>query len=173
MFEKIPRALFLLSTSAKIPILGKETDKDNLMTIDWVMPLSKEPMMCAIAVKKNRFTYQILKKSNVFILNLMDSSKKKQVRYCGENSGEFLDKFAKTGLTRIEGKTIHCCAIKEAIARYECEIIDEIQTGDHSLFIAKISDSEEGANIKKSPLLHYMKGYCALDDAIRVKDAKK
>lgn len=169
MFEQIPRALFLLSTSASVQVLGKEMEKDNLMALDWFMPLSKEPMMCAIAVKKTRFTYQLLKRSNVFILNLMDSSKKKEVQYCAENSGEFLDKFAKSGLTRIEGSSVHCCAIKEAIARYECEIISEIETGDHSLFIAKISHFEEGpkkeGSKQKSPLLHYLKGYSKVEDA--------
>jgi len=82
MFENIPKPIFLLSTTAKIEILGKKIEKDNLMALDWFMPVSHEPAKCAIAIKQSRFTYRMIKESNVFTLNLMPASKKKEIIIC-------------------------------------------------------------------------------------------
>lgn len=143
MFESIPRTVALISSRAKINVLGKETEKENLMTCDWHMPVSKEPGLYAIAIKKSRFTYKLIKKSGIFAVNILSEKEMKAAEFCRTNSGEFIDKFKETGLTKVDSEKLNCPCIKEAILRIECELLNEIEAGDHQIIIGKIMHIEE------------------------------
>jgi flavin reductase (DIM6/NTAB) family NADH-FMN oxidoreductase RutF len=54
-----------------------------------------------------------------------------------------LDKFVDSGFTKEDSEKIDCPRIKEAMGYVECEVIDEIETGDHIIYIGKVVHSEE------------------------------
>ena len=128
---------------------GRIEQKDNIITIDWHTPLSFEPMLYGIVIGKNRFSLELIRKSGVFVVNFMPYSKEKEVLYCGRNSGQFKDKFKETGLTKGECRTIDCSRIKESTAYLECEIINEIETGDHIMFIGKVVNFKKNNDTKR------------------------
>ena len=66
---------------------------------------------------------------------------RKEVLFCGRNSGEVLDKFKETGLEKEECDKIDCPRLKQALAFLECELIQEVKAGDHVIFIGKILNS--------------------------------
>ncbi|MBW2972652.1 flavin reductase family protein [Candidatus Woesearchaeota archaeon] len=134
-----PRQAVLATSRGKADILGKETLKDNIITLSWHSPLSLDPELYGICVGKTRFSCKLLKDSKVFAVNFMAHEFKDQVLQCGMLTGAAADKFAKTGLTKEDCDTIDCCRIKEASAVLECEVIEEVETGDHILFIGKVS----------------------------------
>jgi len=138
-----PRQVVLVTTRANISILGKEKVKDNIITIAWHMPVSFEPNLYAIAVGKTRFSCKMIQESGVFVVNFIPFELKKQALECGLKSGAYTDKFSDTGLTKEEAKKIDCPRIKEALAYLECEVIKEVEAGDHIIFIGKILNSEE------------------------------
>ena len=125
-----PRQVVLVTSSYK--------NKDNVITLDWHTPLSFDPMLYAIAVAKVRFSCELIKKSKVFIVNFMSTDYEKEILYCGRHSGRDLDKFKSTGLTREKAEKILCPRLREALAFLECQVIKEIETGDHILFIGKV-----------------------------------
>lgn len=43
--------------------------KDNIMTLDWHMPLSFEPMMHAVSIGKTRYSLELVRKSKVFVVS--------------------------------------------------------------------------------------------------------
>lgn len=143
-FKKIinPRQTALISCRAETDILGKKTTKDNLITVDWHTPLSFEPMMYGFAITKKRFSYELVNKSGVFAVNFMPALLEKYVLFCGRHSGKHMDKFSETELSIEECEKIDCCKVREAIATLECEVINEIQTGDHVFFIGKVVYAE-------------------------------
>ncbi|MFA7398171.1 MAG: flavin reductase, partial [Candidatus Bathyarchaeia archaeon] len=57
------------------------------------------------------------------------------------------DKFKKCTLTPLPGKKVKAPAIRECIAHIECEVDDQITTGDHTIFVGKILDAyvDQGA----------------------------
>ncbi|MFH0874383.1 MAG: flavin reductase family protein [archaeon] len=147
-----PRQTVLVSCRGKTVHFGKEIIKDNLIAVDWHMPLSSSPMLYAVAISNNRFSYELIHKSCVFGVNFMPYELLKEVLFCGRNSGRMQNKFEKSGLTQIEAKKIDCCMVNEACAQLECEVIEEITTGDHIQFIGKVLYS--GVNRQTKRLFH-------------------
>ncbi len=143
-----PRQTILVSARAKVSILGREVLKDNIITLSWHMPTSFEPMLYAVAIGKTRFSCKLIQKSKVFVVNFVPMSFEKEAAYCGRNSGEHIDKFDEANIIKEESEKIDCPRIKDAIAFMECEVIEEIEAGDHIIFIGKVLNSQlrdEGA----------------------------
>jgi len=145
MFDIInPRQTILVSCRAEITdrFSNKQIIKDNLITVDWHTPISFNPQLYAISIGKERFSSKLIKESKCFVVNFMPYSLKKQVLFCGRNSGEFIDKFKETGLEKEEAEKIDCCRVKQALAFIECSVIKEIELGDHILFVGKVLKSK-------------------------------
>ncbi|MFH2028070.1 MAG: flavin reductase family protein [Nanoarchaeota archaeon] len=136
-----PRQVILVSSRARPEIMGKEIERDNIITLAWHMPVSFEPQLYAIAIGKTRFSCKMIQESKAFVVNFIPKELEKQAMFCGTNSGLHIDKFQKTRLTMEESETIDCPRIKEAIAYMECEVVDEIEAGDHMIFIGKVKNS--------------------------------
>ena len=149
------REAVLVTSRAETDILGKKTERENIVTIAWHMPVSYDPLMFAIALSNKRFSHKLISKSKVFAINFMPASFKKQILFCGKNSGELVDKFGKTGLTKEESEKIDCPRINEAIAFLECEVVEEFNAGDHVVFVGKVLNSGQK---KKAKRLYHLGG---------------
>jgi len=141
-----PRQVILVTSEAEMELFGKKAEKQNIVTIAWHMPVSFEPMIYAIAVSKARLSHRMISKSKVFCVNFISKSLEKKALFCGRNSGEHIDKFKESGLTKEDCDSIHCPRIKEALAFLECEVAEEVEVGDHIIFIGKVVNSR----LKKS-----------------------
>jgi flavin reductase (DIM6/NTAB) family NADH-FMN oxidoreductase RutF len=137
-----PRQVILVSSRAEMDILGKKELKDNIITLAWHMPVSFNPKLYAIAVGKTRFSCEMIKKSKAFVVNFIPFELKKEVLVCGTKSGMHVDKFKEAKLTKEEASSVDCPMIKEALGYMECEVVDEIEAGDHIIFIGKILNSD-------------------------------
>lgn len=113
-------------------------DKDNLIAMAWWTKVSHKPNLYAISVGKTRFSHDLIKKGKCFTINFMPSKLKNKILFCGKNSGKELDKFEKTGLTKIESKKINCFVLKESLAYAECNVIKSIPAGDHTIFVGEV-----------------------------------
>ncbi|PIN86998.1 hypothetical protein COV19_02285 [Candidatus Woesearchaeota archaeon CG10_big_fil_rev_8_21_14_0_10_44_13] len=133
-----PRQVVLVSSEAEIVLLGRRMEKKDIITLAWHMPVSMEPPRYAISVGKTRFSLNLIKKSRCFAVNFMPAEKEKEVLLCGRTTGQSTDKFRESGLTEEECEKIHCPRIKEALGWLECEVVEEIDAGDHVVFIAKV-----------------------------------
>lgn len=149
IYNPMQTALVTCRGTVKNKFSSKEEVKDNVLTLDWHMPTSFDPFLYVISVGKKRFSYGIIKESKVFVVNFMPFELKKEVLFCGRNSGEHTDKFKESGLTKEESEKLDCCRIKEAAAYIECEVINEIETGDHIIFIGKVINSYETEEKKR------------------------
>lgn len=112
--------------------------KDNIITLDWHMPTSFSPKLYCISVGKTRYSHEIIKKSRVFAVNFMPIELEKEVLFCGRHSGRDLDKFSQTKLEKEKCSKIDCARIKQALAFAECKVVDEMDTGDHTIFIGEV-----------------------------------
>ena len=135
-----PRQVVLVSCRANIKdrFTGEENQKDNIITVAWHMPTSFKPELYTISVGKTRLGCEMIGKSRCFVVNFMPFSLKEKVLFCGTHSGEKIDKFKEAGLTKEESEKIDCPRIKEACAFMECEVVNEIETGDHVIFIGTL-----------------------------------
>jgi len=144
-----PRQVILVSSRSHTDIMGKQEQKEDIITLAWHMPTSFQPELYSISIGKTRFSHKLISDSKVFVINFIPYELEKQALFCGTHSGSHMDKFKESGLTKEESQSIDCPRIKEAIAYHECEVINQIDTGDHTIFIGKVVNSESKADKKR------------------------
>lgn len=139
----------LVTCREELEVFGKTKQIDNIITLDWHMPCSFEPFLYAICIGKTRASYQIIKKSRCFVVNFIPFTLKDAAWFCGRHSGMHHDKFKEAKLTKIESHHLDCPKIKEAIGYIECNVINEIETGDHVIFVGEVTHQELKSDEKR------------------------
>jgi flavin reductase (DIM6/NTAB) family NADH-FMN oxidoreductase RutF len=147
-----PSQPILVSSKGTYDLMGKQREVDNLITIGWHMAASYQPPIYIICIGKDQFSLSLIRQTRVFAVNFMGKENEKEMLFCGKNSGARVDKYKETGLTPLECEAIDCKYVKEALAVYECEVINEIESGDHILVVGKILKSRKLRDGKR--LLH-------------------
>jgi len=132
------RQVILVTTKADVLHFGKQQTRENIFTLSWHMPVSFEPALYAIASGNTRFSTKLIKESQVFCVNFMPYQSQKDVLFCGTHSGESTDKFKESSLEKESCETIECSRIKSAHGYLECELVEEISAGDHTIFVGKV-----------------------------------
>lgn len=129
-----PVPAVLISCRAKDP-----EAKPNLLTVAWAGTVNSNPPMLSISVRKERYSYAMLRDSGEFVVNLVDAEHCKALDYCGVKSGRDVDKWAETGLTPVaaDGLTF-APAVAECPAYLSCKVEQIIPLGSHDMFLARI-----------------------------------
>jgi flavin reductase (DIM6/NTAB) family NADH-FMN oxidoreductase RutF len=110
----------------------------DIISLGWCMPTSFDPAMIAISVGKTRYSHQLISESREFVLAFPSEKMGEEVLYCGTHSGRDVDKFKETGLVAVPAKKVRPPLIEGCVATFECKVVGEIETGDHSIFVGKI-----------------------------------
>ena len=134
-----PRQTILDTCREELEFMGKTKEVHNIITVAWHMPVSHDPLLYAISIGKTRASLEIIKKSKGFVVNFIPFELKEAALICGKLSGRHHDKFKETGLTMEESNHIDCPKIKEAIGYLECHVIEEVDAGDHVIFIGEVT----------------------------------
>jgi flavin reductase (DIM6/NTAB) family NADH-FMN oxidoreductase RutF len=113
-------------------------EKSNIITVAWTGILNTHPPKTYISVRPQRHSYQMIKQSGEFTLNLTPARLVRAADYCGMYTGAKVDKFAKCGLTKEQGHEVACPSIAECPLSLECRVSDVIPLGTHDMFIADI-----------------------------------
>jgi len=115
-----------------------EGGKPNIITLAWVGVASSEPPMISIAIRPERHSYGIIKKTGEFGANLPTTAILKEMDFCGMVSGSKLDKFAATKLTPVPAEKIKAPLIKECPLNLECRVKQVLALGSHDLFLGEV-----------------------------------
>jgi len=137
-----PKQVVLVTSRSHMNILGKDIEKDNIIAIAWHMQVSFEPHLYAVAVGKTRFSCELIQKSKAFVVNFVPKALEKEAVFCGSHSGKHMDKFKESGLTKEDAQNLDCPAISEAVGYLECEVVNEVEAGDHIIFIGNVINSK-------------------------------
>lgn len=116
----------------------REGEKPNIITLAWVGTVNSEPPMVSISIRPERYSYNIIKETGEFVINLTTENLVKATDYCGVRSGRDVDKYKQTGLTPCESKTVKSPGIAESPVCLECKVKQEIVLGSHTMFIAEV-----------------------------------
>ncbi len=112
--------------------------KDNIITIAWTGILNTQPPKTYISVRPTRYSYEMIKNSGVFAINLTTETLVRAADICGVRSGRDFDKFEKLGLNKESANHIDCPLIAESPLSLECRVEKIIPLGTHHMFIADI-----------------------------------
>lgn len=115
-----------------------DMEKSNIITVAWTGIINTIPPKTYISVRPSRHSYNIIKESGEFVLNLTPSNLIKSADYCGIYTGAKVDKFAKCNLTREKANEVACPLIAECPLSLECKVTEIVPLGTHDMFLADI-----------------------------------
>lgn len=166
----------LLSPVPAVLVSCGTTEKPAALTVAWTGIISSDPPRTYISVRRERNSYEIIKQSGEFCINMMPSAAVRTLDYCGIISGKNEDKFAKRKLTALPCTKISAPMIAQSKISLECKIFDVQPLGSHDMFLADILavnieeeliDEKGRLMIEKAGLLTYAHGtYFALGKKI-------
>jgi flavin reductase (DIM6/NTAB) family NADH-FMN oxidoreductase RutF len=117
---------------------GTMEDRPNIITVAWAGTVCSSPAMVSISVRKERYSYDIIKNSKEFVINLVTKELVKKADYCGVKSGREVDKFKEMKLTPTKGNIISAPLIGECPVNIECIVKDILPLGTHDMFLAEV-----------------------------------
>ena len=97
-------------------------ERPNIITVAWAGTICSDPAMVSISVRKERYSYDIIKETGEFVINLTTNDLTFATDYCGVKSGREVDKFKEMHLTPCESKTIAAPGIAESPVSIECKV---------------------------------------------------
>ena len=112
---------------------------DNIITVAWAGTVCTNPPMVSISVRPERFSYQMMRDTGEFVINLTTEELAFATDYCGVKSGRDVDKFKETGLTREKADIVKAPMIKESPVSIECKVKEIKELGSHHMFIAEVA----------------------------------
>lgn len=113
-------------------------EKANIITVAWAGTICSDPVMVSISVRPERYSYDIIKDTKEFVINLVTKDLAYATDFCGVRSGRDVDKFEQTNLTRLESEKISAPGIKESPLNMECVVKEIKHLGTHDMFIAQV-----------------------------------
>jgi flavin reductase (DIM6/NTAB) family NADH-FMN oxidoreductase RutF len=112
--------------------------KSNIITLAWAGTVNSEPPMLSISIRPERFSYDMIKNSGEFVVNLVNDKLVKAADYCGVKSGRDIDKFSELRLTARQATKVNVPIIEESPVNIECKVIKIIKLGSHDMFLGEI-----------------------------------
>ena len=119
-------------------VLTCGSQRVNAITLSWHTPISRNPPLYGVSISPKRFSFKIMEEEKEFALNFLEHKHWKKVHYCGTHTGRKEDKIAKVGFVLENCERIKTKMIAQAYANLECKIVNEIELGDHTLFVGRI-----------------------------------
>ena len=129
----------LLNPEPPVLVSCGSMEAANLITIGWTGTICTQPSMVSISVRPERYSYQLIKDSGEFVINLPTRKLVRAVDWCGVKSGRDYDKFAEMKLTPLPASTVSCPILAESPVNLECRVTQVIPLGSHDLFLAKVT----------------------------------
>lgn len=147
-------------------------DHPNILTVGWTGIVNTNPAMTYISVRPQRYSYDLIKESGEFVINLTTTDLVRAADFCGVRSGKTLDKFSVCSLTAEKASQVAAPMIAESPLSIECRVKSVTPLGTHDMFLAEILavnvdaslvDSSGRLDLAKANLAAYAHGeYFAL-----------
>lgn len=142
-------------------------EKSNIITVAWTGILNTNPATVYISVRPERYSYNLIKESGEFVINLTNEDLVYATDWCGVKTGSKVDKFKEMKLTKQKANFVKCPMIAESPVSVECKVREIKDLGSHHMFVAdvltinaakKYIDDKGAFDISKCNLIAYSNG---------------
>lgn len=110
----------------------------NIITVAWAGTINSDPAMTYVSIRPSRHSYDLIKNSGEFVINLVTKDLAKACDFCGVKSGRDMDKFKEMNLTAKKGEKVNAPIIYESPVNIECKVKEIIPLGTHHMFLAEV-----------------------------------
>ncbi|MGL4308534.1 flavin reductase family protein [Cetobacterium sp. SF1] len=139
--------------------------KDNVFTVAWTGTICTKPPMLSISIRPERLSYEYIKESMEFTVNLPNTFQVRETDFCGVRSGRDLDKIKEMNFKMVEGTHVSSPYIDQCPINIECKVKQIIPLGTHDVFLAEVVGSHiDSSLIDENGKIHFEWGnlinYC-------------
>lgn len=113
-------------------------EKPNIITVAWAGTICSSPAMLSISVRPERYSYDIIKETGEFVVNLTTEKLVRATDYCGVKSGREVDKFQEMHLSAGKASKVAAPLIEESPVNLECRVKEILPLGTHHMFLAEV-----------------------------------
>jgi flavin reductase (DIM6/NTAB) family NADH-FMN oxidoreductase RutF len=127
----IPYGLYVLTAEGK-------DGKIAAATVNWVTQTAFKPPLVVVGVKADSGAHEIIKESGSFALNILGKDQKGQAYTffkALEREGDTI------GGERFRKGSLGAPILENAPAFVECQLVETIEKGDHSIFVGEVKDA--------------------------------
>ncbi|MCX7994964.1 MAG: flavin reductase family protein [candidate division WOR-3 bacterium] len=122
-------------------VCSRKNGKINGQIVNTVFQITSQPPQMGISINKQNLTHEFISSSKVFSIAILSrDTPPKFIGQFGFKSGREIDKFK--GVNYKLGKTGAPLILDHTIGFIECEVVNSIDCGTHTMFIGKIVDAE-------------------------------
>lgn len=125
-------------------------ERQNAFTAAWVMQVSFAPLLLAISINPEHYSYQLMHEFGVCTVNVLEQDQVVIAEHFGRS--------AKDKMAGFQWQTAETGApvLSESLAFFDCQVSHYADAGDHKIAICKVVDA---ATLKQGrPLLYSQTG---------------
>ena len=138
MDEDAKQAALRAFTYGLVVVGARAGDEINGMTANWVSQVSFEPPLVSVAVEQRAHTHRLISQGRCFSITILASGQKpiaakftQPQRRAGDKLGPYAYRLGPTG----------CPILLDGLGYVDCEVVQTVETGDHTLFIGRVVDA--------------------------------
>ena len=133
-------ALFKLSYGMYV-VSSKKEGTFNGQIANTVFQVTAEPSQISVCINKENLTHRFIQKSKIFTISILERDAPMEfIGRFGFKSGKEVEKFKgidyKLGITGVP------VIIQNCLGYLECEVVNNIDVGTHTVFIGKVAEAE-------------------------------
>mgnify|MGYP003530806784 FL=1 len=117
---------------------GATPDEYNVLTVSWTGTICSNPPMCYVSIRPERYSYDIIKRTGAFVINLTNRDLEYATDFCGVKSGRECNKFEMANLTPQKAEFVDAPIVLESPVSIECKVVEVKPLGSHDMFIAEV-----------------------------------
>ena len=125
---------------------NNDRSTNGIVVVSWVTPTSNMPLLFSASVGSGgietgvvayRYCYSLIAETKEFGINVPTVDLVDAVLKTGTTHSNEVDKFAEAELTSMPSTKIAAPLIEECYINIECQVVDQLVTGDHTVFVGK------------------------------------
>ncbi len=128
----------LLAPVPPILVTSGTMENPNVFTVGWTGIINTIPPRTYISIRPSRLSFDLIKESGHFTINMTTVDLLKATDYCGVKSGRDVNKFNEMKLTATPSSQVTSPQLLESPLTLECKVFDIIPLGSHHMFLADI-----------------------------------
>lgn len=129
--RKYPEPVVLVTTRDR-------AGRPNVMAVGWTATVSSGPWMFLLGIDSEALTLANIRKTRQFVVAFPHEGMAKAVLHAGSVHGHGRDKLAEAGLKTQKAAIVKAPLIADAVANFECKLVEITQPGDCPLVVGKV-----------------------------------
>ena len=145
LFREVPSPVSVVT----VDVAGQATG----LTVDSIVPLSIEPPLVGIALRRHAALHELLREAGAFALSVLATGQEHLAQHFARGVPPIgLWRGIETSKGQLEAPLI-----AGALGWIECSLTSELEVGDHTLFVGEVSSVRRGPG--REALVHVGGGY--------------